>query len=226
MAFSFIATDKAGSATGGTTPAINTTGATLIILSTTYSSSATVSDSKGNTWTGLTTKTTGGGATAQLFYCLSPTTDSAHTFTISGVVGAIIATAFSSATAPAFDVQQGGVVSGATFGTVAMFGSFTLTPTNANSLVFAANATATAGGFVTYVAASGWTLTTFKDLATSFGIGSVYQIQTTATAIPDTQHISEFGATVSEANVSAVFYETAGVAASPGRNQTLTGAGY
>lgn len=76
--------------TGCTTPAINTTGSTLLVIfvSKLQSATVTVSDSKNNTWTGATEAChTTGGSDARIWYVnsVTPTTDSAQTFTISAV---------------------------------------------------------------------------------------------------------------------------------------------
>jgi hypothetical protein len=89
-----IASTSKGSSNGHsvfatvTTDAINTTGANLLVVSVHFfnsnfaSSGATVSDSKGNTWTGATarvTDTTHNGV--RFFYCFSPSVGSGHTVT-------------------------------------------------------------------------------------------------------------------------------------------------
>ena len=83
---SVIAATAKGSPTGTgvTTDAIDTTGASLIVIAlSSYSQTGAISDSEGNTWAPLTMY--GSGAERQqLYYCENPTTDSSHTFTNSG----------------------------------------------------------------------------------------------------------------------------------------------
>ncbi len=81
----FVAeTTKMGSGSSvATTDPINTIGANLIIVavSTYVVHIGTISDSKGNTWTALSIySASDANSQIQLFYCVNPTTDSAHTF--------------------------------------------------------------------------------------------------------------------------------------------------
>jgi len=94
--YNFLGAAQAGHATSATTPSMDTSGATLIALCINYpsTSSLTVSDSKGNTWTGLTASVFSGGVSSKIYYCLNPATDSAHTFTVAGTTVGVIALAF------------------------------------------------------------------------------------------------------------------------------------
>lgn len=108
-----------GSASTTTTPAIDTTGATLLVLALTYYNAfarPTVADSKGNTWTRLTEYgDTGGGAGSicitALYYATNPTVGSGHTFSLttpSPEYAPIAVLAFSGvATVSPFDAQNG-----------------------------------------------------------------------------------------------------------------------
>jgi hypothetical protein len=72
------------STNGGTSAAIDTTGATLIVISVSWASNPiTLSDSKGNTWTALTQRTFSFDR-HQLFYRLTPTVGAGHTFSVTG----------------------------------------------------------------------------------------------------------------------------------------------
>jgi hypothetical protein len=70
--------------TGGTSAGIDTTGATLLLVSAAYyfsgSPTNTISDSKGNPWVPLTASA--GGVNHQWFYVLAPVVGPGHTFTI------------------------------------------------------------------------------------------------------------------------------------------------
>lgn len=72
-----------------TLTALNTTGASLIVIAAVsfeIGGAVAFSDSKGNTYTGLTSQTDGSGVTrCRLAYCVNPTVGSSHTFTISTV---------------------------------------------------------------------------------------------------------------------------------------------
>lgn len=87
MAFALIdRTSEAVGANGGTSGAIDTTGATLIVLSVAFYSGAiagtlTVDDSESNTWEpGTIVETANGEESVQQFYCIDPITSATHTF--------------------------------------------------------------------------------------------------------------------------------------------------
>lgn len=77
-----------GGTSGGctTSPGVNSAGSTLFVAgSSGYRSPYPLqSDSKSNTWTGLTGQAPGGGVAVKLWYVPSPTTDGAHTFSADG----------------------------------------------------------------------------------------------------------------------------------------------
>lgn len=86
MAFSgLIAGAKNGTSTGCTTDAVDTTGKDIICVFASWfgNGSASISDSKGNTWS-TNGKIYNGSSNAalQLWWCVSPTVGSGHTFTI------------------------------------------------------------------------------------------------------------------------------------------------
>lgn len=115
MAITVIASGLSAAAYASTTTSpANTTGANLIVLgAATWSASATVSDSAGNTWTALAQQAESGGTHAQLFYCFNPTTSSAHTFTLGDndypTLGYLALSGVDTGTAP---VQAAGANSG------------------------------------------------------------------------------------------------------------------
>lgn len=117
-----VAATAAHGQDGGTTGAINTTGANLIVCVVTYltGSTITLADSKSNTWTALTASAVAGSnATVRIYYCDNPTVGSGHTFTVSSgghFYGRVNAMAFSGidTTGGSFDAQNGGTVSSAT----------------------------------------------------------------------------------------------------------------
>lgn len=94
MAISRVATVSAGSTTANnvTTAAIDTTGATLLVVCVGHLGAVTVSDSKGNTWTALTQ-----GSRGRIYYVQNPTVGSGHTFSVTSVgsAPAIAAAAYS-----------------------------------------------------------------------------------------------------------------------------------
>jgi hypothetical protein len=90
-----------------TTPAIDTTGANLIVIATSIGSGSTlIRDSNSNTWTALTRY--GAGPGIQLFYCFGPAVGSGHTFSNgSGDYPAIAVAAYSGVASAPFDTQNG-----------------------------------------------------------------------------------------------------------------------
>lgn len=74
-----------GGNTGGTSSALNTTGANLLVLTISpwsEVSGISVSDSKGNTWNALTNRV-GIGPATRIYYCVPSSVGSGHTFTVS-----------------------------------------------------------------------------------------------------------------------------------------------
>lgn len=102
----------------GTTSAINTTGATLLVLSISYNTSlgvSTISDSKSNTWTPLTEHSEAGGLANRLYYVANPVVGSGHTFTAAGAsnFNVICVQAFSGVlTVSPFDQETGSAAVG------------------------------------------------------------------------------------------------------------------
>ncbi len=79
----------AGTANGGTTPQIVTTGANLIVIGVPYFIGAgtpilanEITDSASNTWQALTDYNTALDGGVRLFYCFNPNTSGTHTFTV------------------------------------------------------------------------------------------------------------------------------------------------
>lgn len=121
-----------------TTSSIDTTGATLLVAhvsSFAVTAEPTLTDSKGNTWIGLTAQVEGGTSRSRLFYAANPSVGTGHTFTLTDPGGNIFAglevQAWSGAsiTLP-FDVENGGTQSS---GTSLATGS--VTPSVNNELV-------------------------------------------------------------------------------------------
>jgi hypothetical protein len=86
MAIALITSDSAGSSdnNGVTTAGVNTSGANLIVLSTSTQSSPTPTDDYSNTWTGLTVRVGAFAGDLAFWYCLSPSVGAGHTFSIAG----------------------------------------------------------------------------------------------------------------------------------------------
>lgn len=96
-----------------TSSAIDTTGATLLVLvliSYASATESTISDSKGNTWTQRTAYINGTLERTRIYYCASPTVGSGHTFAASGTGSfpAIAVSAYSGTAASSpYDVEAG-----------------------------------------------------------------------------------------------------------------------
>lgn len=170
----------AGTDSSVTTSAIDTTGATLLVVGIAKDSGGTISlsDSKGNSWTALTA-TTQGSTRCILYYAANPTVGGSHTFSNTGAFNysSICVAAFSGvATTTPFDQENGAGASSTTLAT----GS--VTPTEDNELV------------ITHLAFSGSGLPTSIDGGftetndvefgggNNYGSTMAYLIQTTAAA--------------------------------------------
>lgn len=178
MAIALIAhTGVAGSASGGTTTAINTSGANLIVVSiSSYTAYSTLTDSNGNTWTALNGYFNSS-AFVKLYYCYAPTVGASHTFTAAGATNypAICVSAFSGAATSPFDVQNGSATGSP--------GS--ITPSASNGLVITASVAQAPG---TPTIDSGMTITDVISYSSGISMGGAmaYIIQTAATAISPT----------------------------------------
>lgn len=109
MSIALLASVKAGSTDGSTvsSAAINTLTADLIVVGVIDSDgSAAPSDSGGNTWTALTTRS--GTYACRLYYRIAPSTSASHTFSATGVTPMIFALAFTSSSGVVtFDAENG-----------------------------------------------------------------------------------------------------------------------
>ena len=120
-----IAHTSAGGGAGGTSGAVDTTGATfLVAVGVADSGTPSITDSKGNTWTPLTQV---GGSfptyhQCRLYYVTNPTVGSGHTFTVAGTnASACFAAHDTIDTTSPFDAEAGAQnlgVSAATGGSV------------------------------------------------------------------------------------------------------------
>lgn len=204
MAFSLIAhTEKTG---GNTTPNIDTTGATLIVICIAADNATAPTDSKGNTWTALTTSQVSASSTrSTLFYCVNPNVGSGHNFTQSASYGAIFVSAWSGNAASPFDQENGNTT---TSGTSLTPGS--ITPTENSELVIVGicvgktNSSPSING--------GFTISDSIDGVTdvNYGGGMAYLIQTTATAANPTYSWTGAG----EAAYRIASFKAAGVSPS------------
>jgi len=193
MAFGAPVTATGGGANSGTSGSIDTTGkGTLVVVVTYGGGTNTVTDSKSNTWTALTE--TGSSPKSRIYVCVGGTVGTGHTVTVAntGNFPGFVFLAFSGTGRTDTIVQNFGEQASVA---VARIGSTTLTPPAANCLVVAAGSPTLA--VTSYTPRSGWTAGAFIDQvpATNYGVGAVYQIQTTLTAISSGTNVADMGAT-------------------------------
>lgn len=86
MAITLVTSVSAGSPDNNsvTSGGVNTSGANLLVLMSSTGTSPTPTDSYSNTWTGLTMRNGSFGGDLKIWYCLSPSVGSGHTFSLSG----------------------------------------------------------------------------------------------------------------------------------------------
>lgn len=173
-----------------TTSAIDTRGATLIVVqaaSLNYQANS-VSDSRGNTWTALTSINSAITYT-RLYYCVNPSTSASHTFTTawnSSTYPSMQVAAFSGVAASgAFDQQS---VNSGLSSTTIQPGS--ITPVANNELVVFANSSANAGATVSSVSVGTITNNSGGTPGNSVPLCMAYLVQSTATAVNPTFNLS------------------------------------
>lgn len=174
--------DAAPGANGGATGAIDTTGATLLVVIVsdfTGVSAAAPTDSKSNSWTGLTAKTQGNVRTA-IFYSVPTSVGSGHTFTYASIGGfpAIAVLAFSgSKSSSPFDVENGAVSAAATSRTTG-----SILPTEDSEVLVAGLGLAAVTGSPSIDGGFTKADEEIFGAGNNFGLASAYLIQTTAGA--------------------------------------------
>ncbi len=205
-----------GSGNGFTTGAIDTTGADLIVLVTSWVdpfTPGTPTDSKGNSYTGLTTRTNTNDNAVRIWYKQAPIVGSGHTFTANGngTYQTLCAMAFSGSVSTPFDVENGGPSSG----TVTSLATGSITPTQDNELVIAAvsyddTTSLSIGGSFTIADQGAFVLNN------AVGGALAYLIQTTAAAANPTWSWTNS----QKASAAIASFKAAAVGGS--RQQTLT----
>lgn len=149
----FLVSTSAGGGAGGTSPNIDTTGATFLIANGVADSGVpTISDSKGNTWTAVPTIYGGSFPTfhrQRLFYVENPTVGTGHNFTCSGTnASACFAAHDAVAVSSVYDTEIGAQrlgVSAATGGSIGAASRLVITGLGAESA--AVSATLSTAGF-------------------------------------------------------------------------------
>lgn len=167
---------------GGSTGAIDTTGAGLLIAVTSYylGTGETLTDSKSNTWNALTVSTSAN-SKCNIYWSKPSSVGSSHTvsFTGSSIYPTVAFAAFTLGAASPFDQES----QRTSTSTSAL--SNTITPTVDNELVIA-GVTVAANGLTISAPTGGFTTigsTTSGVGGTNMGGGAAYLIQTSAAAI-------------------------------------------
>jgi hypothetical protein len=186
MPIALLAQDKGNGNDGFTSPGVDTTGASLLVVSYAYANATpTLSDSNGNTW-GTARLYAPFGPASTLRYAWNPTVGAGHTFTLTGTdcfaSGQLSAFSGVDTSADPFDQSNEGLSFGSTSVTLG-----SVTPTTDGQLVIAHWNYDNATGLPTVD--GGFTSPAYGDL----GVGAVYNgsavtylIQTTAAAAAPT----------------------------------------
>lgn len=166
------------SVVGSTTPAIITTGADLIVVTTVPDNGATITDSKSNTWTALTAQN----ATVRIYYVHNPTVGSGHTFSATAGNGVIMVEAWAGSITSPFDQQNGGF----TASLVTTFQVGSITPGVSTELVV--TGIGLGGNASSPTIDSGMTVSDSQNgvSGVSYGGGMAYIVQSAATPINPT----------------------------------------
>lgn len=188
-------------ASGGTTAAVDTSGAKLIVLAGaryTFATGTALSDSAGNTWT-LLHSNASGSSHLEWWYCIDPTTSATHTFTWTGssLNASFAVLAYTSGGA----IQYEQKVVYSKYGSTIQPGS--LTPANDGSLVIDTQGH-TVGNTVSIDSGMSMIYNVAK-VPTSYGFAIADLIQATAAAINPLWTDSSFNGYRSAAQ--AVFFE-------------------
>lgn len=188
MAITLIVTASvAPGSPGGTTVAVDTTGATLLVWSVGWLNSATLTtptDNKGNTWLPLTKRGPGQFAAHRFWYATNPIVGAGHTFTAggTGTYAAQIVHAFAGTDLGApFDVESGNTV-GAGSASVA---SGSVTPSMNGCVIVAGYSCMTNPGNTAEALAPTMTMAAIGTAAAGRTVTG-HLIQTTAAAINPT----------------------------------------
>ena len=177
-----------------TSAAIDTTGADLLVVAYVfdYRVNPSVTDSKLNTWTGLTPKTGSNAGAVKLYYVKNPMVGSGHTVTLNAAGGPFYGAAYFAAfrgadvTAP-FDVENGANSNGTTIQPGGV------SPTLGGELVISAMAMNVTGN-PTVDASMNMLDNNGLSPGTYYGGGMAYKIQTTAAAINPVWTVGSYAA--------------------------------
>ncbi len=205
MTFAVVASTKLSDT--GTTPAVDTTGASLLVA---YSASgaadAVITDSKSNTWTRLTERTSAFSGQEAIFYIENPTVGTNHTFTSGGlgnVDPGLVVVAFSGAAISGVFDQESSIN-----GTTSPAQPGSVTPSEDNELIV----TCCGGTISGFGAPSGYTLQESLDVSSgaNYGVAIAYKIQTSASAENPSWTFTDIGSGNDGSVAAATFKSTGG----------------
>ena len=188
MAFSLLVSTSGNAASDpantAVTPAIDTTGADLIVV---FGASifgyATLTDSESNTWTSLTGQNHIGFYFGRIYYCVTPITSATHTFTYAttSFFPSLCVQAWSGVAASPFDQENG-----------ATYGQFpdqpvvpgSVTPSEDDELLVTGLSWGNAGADTVIGINSGFTVSDDEQMLTgqNGGAAMAYKVQTSAGA--------------------------------------------
>lgn len=183
MAYSLITNTSVQGASNVTTPAVDTTGADLLILGISCDDaySTTPTDSKGNTWTQGTSYTQGN-VRVRLYYSVPTSVGTSHTFSASwAITGVMFMLAFSGALQTSPLDQQNGANS---FNT--SLACWSITPVENNELIISVYWINSSG---IPISVNEWMTEVYEDdfdSGVAYGGAIAYKIQTASAAINPT----------------------------------------
>jgi hypothetical protein len=202
LAYALVTSDSAGAAFPGdsvTTAGVDTSGSDFLALVACWNAAGTVtvSDSKSNTWTGLTVRSTGNFKVC-IYYVQAPSVGSGHTFTValSGSTPGVIVYAFSGSGSSPADQENGAGANTSNLSTG------NITPTQNNELII--TGLTNNGQFGGTIGVSSGYSTPIEIAftgGTHVGSNAAYKVQTTATTTDATWDV-QFGTDIAVAIAS------------------------
>jgi hypothetical protein len=185
MAYAYISSagERSSSGSGFTTGSSTTSGDLIVVtVAEATGTTSTVTDSKSNTYTALTTRAAANGQTT-IYYCQAPTVGSSHTWSFTGsfTFPSIAMAWFSGSTTTPFDQQNGA-------GGSTSLATGSITPTQDNELIIVTMAWP--GTQTMSVDSSVILAQNLPQASNGDGIGLGYLIQTSAAAINPTVTLS------------------------------------
>lgn len=202
MTIAVVASTKFAGASGGTTSAIDTTGANCIAVFMAYGGSPTLSDNKGNTYTAGTAS---GSVLGRWYYCLGATTGTGHTFTVGGgsTASSIVVYALSGvATSSAYSSPGGTDIT-----TNPWTFRVDETPAGDNYIALVGATLNTTSTLTGVTPGSGWTNLQWNTPVggTNYGSVVVHQIQTTARTIGASESLATLSGNTGSSSIMAFF---------------------